>query len=172
MVHAACASTASAPAPLPTRHFLIASRQILKIKLTRSQQTRKHFLIASFSVISAPAPHLTHHSSRITHPRLTPFLISTNKPPRITIPLRAPLKTKEKQFSIPYKFAVASIGLPAACRPTLPATRGTNHDSQVTNHDSPITTHCTNATCLAVPVMLSCPAASGPIWFAQLGTGA
>jgi hypothetical protein len=121
MVHAARASTASAPAPLPTRHFLIghsairnarnspennalhfsyrlktaicsarfsrvlrsrihhspvthhvsrftthqsllinqafliASSQILKIALTPSQQTRNHFLIAGFSVISAPA---------------------------------------------------------------------------------------------------------------------
>src|SRR5271170_3484157 len=110
MVHAARASTASVPAPLPTRHFLIASRQILKIKLNHSQQTRKHFLIASFSVISAPArrggpaPHLTHRSSRFTQPCLNSFLFSTNKPPRIIIPLRAPLKTKEKQFSIPYKF--------------------------------------------------------------------
>jgi hypothetical protein len=30
MVHAARISTASAPAPLSTRHFLIASRQIIK----------------------------------------------------------------------------------------------------------------------------------------------
>src|SRR5271156_4271060 len=45
---------------LPTNHaFLIASRQILKIALTTSQQTRKHFLIASFSAISAHPPHLT-----------------------------------------------------------------------------------------------------------------
>src|SRR5277367_6040160 len=47
--------------------FLIASRQILKIRLTHSQQTRKHFLIASFSAVSAPAPRLTHHLSRTTH---------------------------------------------------------------------------------------------------------
>jgi len=38
--------------------FLIASRPGLEIELTPSQQTRKHFLIASFSGISAPAPHL------------------------------------------------------------------------------------------------------------------
>ncbi len=38
--------------------FLIASRPGLEIELTPSQQTRNHFLIASFSGISAPAPHL------------------------------------------------------------------------------------------------------------------
>src|SRR5271156_4664697 len=45
--------------PPTNRAFLIASRQILKIALTTSQQTRKHFLIASFSAISAHPPHLT-----------------------------------------------------------------------------------------------------------------
>jgi hypothetical protein len=35
----------------PLAIFLIASRQILKIGLTHSQQTRKHFLIASFSAL-------------------------------------------------------------------------------------------------------------------------
>ena len=42
---------------LLTNHaFLISSRPVLEIELTRSQQTRKHFLIASFSAISAPVP--------------------------------------------------------------------------------------------------------------------
>src|SRR5580700_2454868 len=105
MVHAARASTASAPAPHSTLRFLIASRQILKIKITRSQQTRKHFLIASFSAISAPAcrggpaPHLTHHSSLITRHCPTPFLFNTNKTHRIIVLVRALLKTKEKRFS-------------------------------------------------------------------------
>ena len=100
------------------RAILIASRQILKIRLTHSQQTRKLFLIASFSAISAPArrgeplPHLTHHLSRITHRCPTPFLFDTNEPHKIIILPRALLKTKEKQFSIRYKFAVASTGLP------------------------------------------------------------
>jgi hypothetical protein len=40
-----------------TRAFLIATRPELKIELTRSQQTRKLFLIATFSAISAPGPH-------------------------------------------------------------------------------------------------------------------
>jgi hypothetical protein len=159
MVHAAHASTASAPAPLPTRHFLIASRQILKIKLTRSQQTRKHFLIASFSAIFAPAPHLTHHSSRITPPRLTPFLISTNKPHRIIIPLRAPLKTKEKQFSIPYKFGprkIRSVSLVARAR-----------------NARNLRAYSRNAACLALLVVLTCPAARNQIgWSARTATSA
>src|ERR1700679_2044297 len=37
------------------RPILIASRPILKIALNPSQQTRKHFLIAFFSAISASA---------------------------------------------------------------------------------------------------------------------
>jgi hypothetical protein len=152
MVHAPRASTASAPPPLSVRHFLIASRQILKIKLTPSQQTKKHFLIASFSAISAPAPHLTNHDSRITS-----FLFNTNKAHKIIIPPSALLKTKEKQFSIQYKFALREI------RRVFPLAGMKN----VRNF------RCyNNAACLAVPAVLSCPAASGPKWFARLGMGA
>jgi len=39
--------------------FLIASRQILEIELTHSQQTRKDFLIASFLPLFGCTPHLT-----------------------------------------------------------------------------------------------------------------
>jgi hypothetical protein len=35
-------------------HFLIASRPVLEIQLTRSQQKRKHFLIASFFAVLRP----------------------------------------------------------------------------------------------------------------------
>ena len=50
-----------------TNHaFLIGSRQLLEIELTRSQQTRKHFPIATFFDSLPPAPRLTHHSSLIT----------------------------------------------------------------------------------------------------------
>jgi glucokinase len=97
---------------LTNRAFLIASRQILKIRLTRSQQTRKLFLVASFSAISTPAPRPTHHSSIITHHCLTSFLFDTNKTHKIIILVRALMKTKENQFSTRYKFAVASIGNP------------------------------------------------------------
>jgi hypothetical protein len=44
--------------PLTNHAFLIATRPELEINLTHSQQTRKPFLIATFSAISAPAPHL------------------------------------------------------------------------------------------------------------------
>jgi hypothetical protein len=96
---------------LLTNHaFLIATRPELEIELTHSQQTRKLFLIATFSAISAPAPHLANHDPRIG----PPFLFDTNKPHKIIILTRTPLKTKEKRFSIRYKFALGSIGLPAA----------------------------------------------------------
>jgi predicted enzyme related to lactoylglutathione lyase len=83
--------------------------------MTENNQQRPK-LIASFSGVSAAPPRLIHHKSPITHRRLTPFLFSTNKPHRIITPMRAPLKTKDKQFSIQYKLTVGSIGLPAAPR--------------------------------------------------------
>src|SRR5277367_3822413 len=74
---------------------------------------QRPILIASFSAASAPPPRVIHHSSLITHNRPTSFLFSTNKTNRIIVLIRAPMKTKEKQFSIPYKFAVGSTGHPA-----------------------------------------------------------
>jgi hypothetical protein len=51
---------ASHPSSLVThywlRSFLIAT-QVLDIELTHSQQTRKHFLIATIPGVSAPTPH-------------------------------------------------------------------------------------------------------------------
>jgi hypothetical protein len=108
----------------PIPQFLIATRPGLEIKVTRSQQTRKHFLIATFFGTLPPAPRLTHHSSLITHHCLTPFLFDTNKTHRIIILMRTLLKTNEKQFSIRYKLRFAILA------------RTTNHDSQVTNHDA------------------------------------
>ena len=58
---------------------LLIATQILEIKPTRSQQTRKHFLIATFSGNSAPAPHLSHHSPLITRCCLVSFLFDTNE---------------------------------------------------------------------------------------------
>jgi len=85
--------------------FLISSRPILDIELTRSQQTRKHFLISSFSGISAPAPHLDNHDSRIA-----PFLFDTNGIHKIIVLM----KTREKRLSVRYKFAFCRTPLPAA----------------------------------------------------------
>jgi hypothetical protein len=56
---------------LSTSHaFLIATRPLLEIELTHSQQTRKYFLIANFSAISAPAPHrnASRRRSRFCYP--------------------------------------------------------------------------------------------------------
>ncbi len=80
---------------LSTHGFLIASRQLLENELTRSQQTRKHFLIATFSGLSAPAPRLTHHSSLITHHYLTSFLFDTNKQTRKNL---TPSRQTRQQF--------------------------------------------------------------------------
>src|SRR5271156_1799932 len=158
--------------------------------MTENKQQRP-ILIASFSAISAPArrggpaPHFAHHSPLISHHCLTPFLFDTNKAHKISILTKALMKIKEKQFSIRYKFVhrgtatlgcalrfwVRAFGHPHqnkcahARLPMLPVPRGTNHQS-------PITTPRTNAACLGVPVMLSCPAASRPKWFAWFGSGA
>ena len=56
-----------------------------------------------------PAPRFTHHLSLVTHRCLTSFLFDTNGTHKIV----APLKTKEKQVSIRYKFALRGTGLPA-----------------------------------------------------------
>ena len=84
--------------------------KLLEIELTRSQQTRKHFLIGTICpTFSSPAPRFTHHLSLVTHRCLTSFLFDTNGTHKIV----APLKTKEKQVSIRYKFALRGTGLPA-----------------------------------------------------------
>jgi hypothetical protein len=54
-------------------HFLIASHEILEIHLTPSQQTRKRFLIASFSAAFAQASHPASPNSLIV-----PFLTATH----------------------------------------------------------------------------------------------
>ena len=100
--------------PLTTNAFLIATAKLLEIKLTHSQQTRKHFLIRTIRPTFTSVPLLTHHSSLITHHRLTSFLFDTNKPHRIIILVSLPMKTKEKPHSIRYKFADRAVSLPAA----------------------------------------------------------
>ena len=72
---------------------------------------QRPILIGSFSGVSLPArrggppPRPTHHC-------LTSLLFRTNKPNKINILLSAPLKTKEKQFSIQYKFAYLGTATP------------------------------------------------------------
>ena len=118
---------------------------------------RKLSPIASFSAVSAPQPHLAAQDPRST----VPFLFRTNKPHKINILPRALLKTKEKQFSIQYKFAVGSIGN-LACAHLISLECGSNakiqfrraqarfpmfvarvagNGSRSTNHDSRITSN-------------------------------
>jgi len=96
MVHAARASISSAPAPLPTRHFLIGHAAIKNVRnspennaLHFSNRLKTANCSARFSRVSAPPPRLIQHSSLTTHHRLTRFLFNTNKTNRIIIPMRA-----------------------------------------------------------------------------------
>ncbi len=141
----------------PLRAFLIGTRSRLEIELTHSQQTRKHFLIGTICpTFFRPAPLPTHHSSLFTRHCLTSFLFDTNKPHKIIILASLPMKTKEKQFSIRYKFSnVTVFGAPASCRTfcAFPGARVAGHGSRgkernprVTNHYSPITNHLSRFT--------------------------
>ncbi len=59
---------------LPIPHFLIASHQLLEIRVTCSQQTRKDFLIASFYCFLAHPRHLAEQS------RLRAIVFSQRRP--------------------------------------------------------------------------------------------
>jgi hypothetical protein len=113
--------------------------------MIENKQQRPMLIATKFDVFcavanaKAPPPHFTHHSSL-----LTPFLFDTNKVHRITILMSALMKTKEKQFSIRYKFAFRGTGLPDAGRHMLRCAGrgswGTNHESQVAIHAPQLTT--------------------------------
>jgi len=139
-------------------NFLIASRQLLEIEPAHSQQTRKHFLIVSFSAISASAPH------RKNPVRI--FLTATGPDSEIC----QPHGSKRETIFLP-QHGKPSSDRPARRRRAV-ATGAAHCESPITTHQSPITTHYTNAACLALLVVLTCPAASGPNWFAWLGMGA
>jgi len=139
-------------------NFLIASRQLLDIELTHSQQTRKHFLIASFSAISASAPH------RKNPVRI--FLTATGPDSEIC----QPHGSKRETIFLP-QHGKPSSDRPARRRRAV-ATGAAHCESPITTHQSPITTQYRNAACLALLVVLTCPAASGPNWLAWSGMGA
>jgi hypothetical protein len=109
------------PAPrASTRHFLIGHAAIKNARISPennalhfSNRLKTAICSTRFSRVSAPPPRLIHRSSLITHNRLTRFLFNTNKTNRIIIPTRAPLKTKDKRFSIPHKSAYRGTGNPA-----------------------------------------------------------
>ena len=123
--------------PAPLRALLIGTPIRLEIDLTHSQQTRKHFLIGTIRPTFTSAPLLTHHLSLIPHHRLTSFLFDTNKPHKIIILVSLPLKTKEKQFSIRYKFTLRGMGMPAeVCPGTLIAGVFPNFHPGAARHES------------------------------------
>ena len=128
-----------------TPPFLIAGEKILKTELTPSVPTPNAFLIAGVCATFSPAaaPLFTHHLSLITchcltHHRLTSFLFDTNKPHKIIILVSLPMKTKEKQFSIRYKFAASCR---RRCKPpfTNHCSPNSNHPPQITRHESRLT---------------------------------
>src|SRR5271170_915778 len=90
------------PASPPLRAFLIGIASLLEIDLTRSQQTRKHFLIGTIRPTLTSAPHRARHQASHT----APFLFDTNESHEIFVLM----KTKEKRVSIRYKFAVRGTG--------------------------------------------------------------
>jgi hypothetical protein len=202
MVHSARASAPRATTPSCTPNFLIATVPLLEFALTSPQQTRKHFLIASLSAISAPAhpgrpaPQQTHHPSLITRHCLTSFLFDTNKTRRIIILMSALMKTKEKEFSVRYKFPLGSkgnlacpertgrvcalrrnINLPlrnsrrkqgARARLPVPLVPGfSTHQSPITNHDS---VH--ECALLDSAGGANFPGGVGPNWLPDLPVGA
>jgi len=173
----------SAPPPHPTNHdsrgtyhaFLISSRPGLEIELTRSQQTRKRFLISSFFAVSPSASHPTNcHRD---------FLTATDRIQKIG----NPVKTEEKQFSNRNMKTHRGTGN-LACAPCSALEFRSDNTIQhqraqarlpvplvvrVTTYQSPITTQSTNAACLGLLVVLTCPAAWGQIgWSARAETSA
>jgi hypothetical protein len=134
--------------PLATRHsslataFLIAGQKILKTRLTPSAPMPSAVLIAGICPTFSSAPLSTHHSSLTPHHRLTPFLFDTNKPHKIIIRVSLPMKTKEKQFSIRYKWSLRGTSLPAAAGHLACASFGTSDNlccdnSGLTNTNRP-----------------------------------
>ncbi len=181
------------------RHNLQLESSATSRKQTTAPNSNQHKFCPN-SALALQAPAVTTHQSPIT-----PFLFDTNKTHRIITLLRTLLKTKEKQFSIRYKFAVGSIGnlacAPRFCigalrnqsnqtkpnqtkpnqtkpnqtkpksaqagLPMLPVPRVAEHESRFTSHESRLTA------CLAVPAVLTCPAAWGQIgWWARNETSA
>jgi hypothetical protein len=95
---------------LTTHAFLIGTAIRLEFDLTPSAPIQNAFLIGTIHPTLTPAPLFTHYKSLTTRHCLTPFLFDTNKPHKIIILASRPLKTKEKQLSIRYKWSLGSIG--------------------------------------------------------------
>src|SRR5271163_4176718 len=72
------------PASPPLRAFLIGTANLLEIDLTRSQQTRKHFLIGTIRPTLTSAPHRARHQAS----GRSPFLFDTNESHKIVVPMK------------------------------------------------------------------------------------
>ena len=81
------------------RHKLQLESSVTSRKQTTAPHSNQH------KFCPKPAPALRAPAVTTHQPPTTPFLFDTNKTHRIIIPPRALLKTKDKQFSIRYKFA-------------------------------------------------------------------
>jgi hypothetical protein len=88
---------------LPSANQTLAKHTRKPLQVIENKEQRPKS-IASFCRVVAPAPRLINHNSRIA-----PVLFDTNKVHKIIILIRALMKTKEKQFSIRYKFALRPI---------------------------------------------------------------
>ena len=115
--------------PITNHHSRISNRytKLLEIELTRSQQTRKHFLIAIICPTFTPALQFADKDFR-----MTPFLFATNGIRKIVVLM----KTKEKRVSIRYKFSnVAVFRAPASCRSfdASPGARVAGHGSRISD---------------------------------------
>jgi hypothetical protein len=94
---------------------LLVATQRFEIKLTRSQQTRKHFLIATIFGNFAPALYFTNRGSRIA-----PFLFDTNERMRKNLTYLQPTR---KQFL--FDTSARSFAYPAAFRDSpIPSRHG------------------------------------------------
>ena len=92
---------------ISNRHKLQLESSVTSRKQTTAPNSNRHKFCPKSARALRPPAATTHQSPP------TPFLFDTNKTHRIIILLSALLKTKDKQFSIRYKFAVGSIGNPA-----------------------------------------------------------
>jgi len=141
------------PPVTPTANQSLAKHNRKPSQLFENNHQRSKSIASFCRNLSAPPPHRTNHRSRIA-----PLLFDTNKAHKIIIPLSALLKTNEKQFSIRYKFTSRDVGNLAL----LPGSRNV-----------PQFQRNANAACLALLVVLTCPAAWSQIgWSARTETSA
>jgi hypothetical protein len=117
----------------PTNHAMLIATQLLNISVTRSQQTRKHFLIDTKYDTFAPAAH---------RKNCLPIFLTATDPNSENC--QSPENKREKIF-LPQQKKHCGKGLSAAagtlaCLPQAVLCNWRRR-SRITNHCSPITTH-------------------------------